>query len=313
MKKLSIFLASVFALLSFASCEDDKEPVYTPAASDSFELLQPALQNQYYELTPDGTFGIDCKSMPDYGGGHPVGPCIFGALVSLTPDLQEEVVDLLGNVVTPANYIAIKASDTGSRMIFSDSSLAEAICLLKGLTKNDAGYTFSDTEVVYFRATCRIDGIEGSDVVSKNYVSLNRVMPYFAIPSPGFIYLVGQPEGWAGPSEANADHYNDWKLFEKDDAIGSKVYYGTFDIGAGEQATFRFYTALTGWDNDSYGSQSDDNPIDYELDANGGFEGKVVKGKGSFRFSSWPGGMMAIKVDMSDMNNIRLQVSPAEE
>lgn len=312
MKKISIFLASVFALLCFASCEDDKEPVYTPASSDSFELLQPGLADQYYELTENGTFDIYCKSVPNFGNGHPVGPTIYGAQVSLTPEFVDAEVDEEGNVTTAANYKAIKAQNNSSKMIFNDSDLAEAICQLKGLTKDDVGYVFSQTETVYFRATCRVDGIEGSDVVSKNCVSLNKVMPYFAIPSPGFIYLVGQPEGWAGPTEGNATHYEDWKLFEKDDAIGSKVYYGTFQINQGE-ATFRFYTSLTNWDTDSYGSQVDDNPIDYELDANGGYTGALVKGKGSLQFSTWPGGLMDIKVDMSDMNNPTVTIAPAAE
>lgn len=309
MKKISLFLASVFALLCFASCEDDKEPVYTPASSDSFELLQPAFQDQYYELTENGTFEIDCKSMPDFAGGHPVGPVIYGAQVSLSPNFVDAVIDEEGNE-TPATYKTISASNSASKIIFKDSSLAEAICLLKGLTKDDDGYVFTATDTVYFRATCRVDGIDGSDVVSKNTVSLNQVMPYFAIPSPGYIFLVGQPEGWAGPTEANAAHYADWKMFEKDDAIGSKVYYGTFQVNQGD-AMFRFYTALTGWDNDSYGSQSDDNPIEYDLTDNT-YSGKIVKGKGSFSFPTWPGGLMLVKVDMSDVNNMRLEISPAE-
>lgn len=312
MKKISIFLASVFALLCFASCEDDKEPVYSPATSDSFELLQPGLQNQYYELTENGTFDIDCKSMPDFAGGHPVGPTIYGAQVSLTPDFVDEVVDENGTVVTPANYKVIPAVNNASKMTFKDSNLAEAICQLKGLTKDDAGYVFATTEQVYFRATCRVDGIEGSDVVSKNYVSLNKVMPYFAIPSPGFIFFVGQPEGWAGPTEANAAHYEAWKMFEKDDEIGSKVYYGTFQVNQGE-AMFRFYTALTGWDNDSYGSQADDNPIEFDLTDANAYAGKIVKGKGAFSFPTWPGGLMTVKVDMSDVNNMRLEIAPAAE
>lgn len=309
MKKISIFLASVFALLCFASCEDDKEPVYTPASSDSFELWQPALQNQYYELTENGTFDIDCKSMPDFGGA-PIGPAIYTALVSLDDTFEDAVVDDEGNVTKAATYIEIPATNSSSKMTFKDANLAEAICQLKGLTKDDVDYVFADTEKVYFKATCAIDGIEGSKVVSKNSVSLNRVMPYFAIPSPNFIFLVGEPEGWAGPTEANAEHYEAWKLFEKDDEIGSNIFYGTFEIASGK-AMFRFYTALTGWDNDSYGSQADDNPVEYEL-TDGTFSGKIVKGKGAFSFPGWPGGMMSIKVDMSDVNNMRLEISPAE-
>ncbi len=294
MKKLSIFFASVLAMFAVSSCEDEKEPVFHLANSDSFEVYQPALQNEYYELTPDGTFDIDCKSAPDYGA--PVGPTIYGALVSLNDKFETTE--------------AITAQNSASRMTFKSSDLAEAICKLNGLTKADDGYVFTETCVVYIKATCRIDGIENSEVTSKNYVTLNKVMPYFAIPAPGYIYLVGAPEGWAGPTEGNADHYADWKLFEKDDAIGSKIYYGTFEVGAADQAMFRFYTALTGWDADSYGSQADDNPLEFSLeDAAAGI--KMVKGKGAYSFPAWAGGMMDIKVDMSDANNMTVTVTPA--
>ena len=300
MKKLSIFFASVLAMLAVSSCEDEKTPVFHQASSDSFEVYEPALQNEYYELTPDGTFDIDCKSAPDYGA--PVGPTIYGAIVSLNDKFEETQ--------------AITAQNNASRMTFKTSDLAEAICKLKGLTKDNDGYVFTETCQVFIKATCRIDGfpVEGdvdqSYVVSKNYVTLNKVMPYFAIPAPGYIYLVGAPEGWAGPTEGNADHYNDWKLFEKDDAIGSKIYYGTFEIGAGDGAMFRFYTALTGWDADSYGSQVDDNPVAFTLDeAAAGL--RMVKGKGAYSFPDWTGGQMSIKVDMSDANNMTVTATPA--
>jgi hypothetical protein len=61
---------------------------------------------------------------------------------------------------------------------------------------------------------------------------------------------------------------------------------------------FRFYTALTGWDTDSWGSQADDNPIEFEF-TNGEFNYTLVKGKGSFSFPSWGGGKMAFNVDMN--------------
>lgn len=296
MKKLSIFFLSALALLGFASCEDDKEPVYSPASSDSFELLTPALQDQYIELTSNGTFELTAKGMPDFAQGHPVGPVEYTGIVSLKPDFKETKT--------------IAATNAATRLIFSDANLAEAICQLKGLTKNDAGYVFTDTEKVYFKVSCKVTGIEGSDVISKNYVTLNKVMPYFAIPSPAFIYLAGAPEGWVGPSAAAADHYAEWRLFEKDDEIGSKVFYGTFQIDAGS-AMFRFYTALTGWDPDSYGSQADDNSVDFtEADLGTGL--KMVKGKGSYNFPDWEGGKMLIKVDMSDPNNMTVTCSKAE-
>ena len=74
---------------------------------------------------------------------------------------------------------------------------------------------------------------------------------------------------------------------------------------------FRFYTALTGWDTDSYGSQEGDNPLEFpETDL--GKPLKMVKGKGSYQFPDWTGGNMAIKVDMSDPNNMTVTCTAAE-
>lgn len=294
MKKISLFLVALAAVLSLASCEDEKKPKFHEASSDSFEVYEPAFQNQYYELTSTGTFEIVCKSAPDYGA--PMGPTVYGAQVSLDPSFS--------------TYEEIKAENSASRVMLRDEDLAIAICKLKGLTKDDAGYVFTSTLPVYLKATCSIEAIANSKVVSKNYCTLNKVMPYFAIPSPNFIYLVGAPEGWKGPSAAEADHYSAWRLFEKDDEIGSNIYYGTFQINAGD-AMFRFYTALTGWDNDSYGSQADDNPVEEVLDSNFSGTYELVKGKGSFSFPDWPGGLMTIRVDMNAPMSV--SVSPAAQ
>lgn len=109
-----------------------------------------------------------------------------------------------------------------------------------------------------------------------------------------FIYLVGAPEGWAGPSADNAAHYEDWKLYDLED---NGVYTGTFDIAAG-QAQFRFYSALNGWEDAtvSIGSQEGDSPIDIAL-TDGVYTGASVAGKGSWNIPDWAGGKMAISVD----------------
>lgn len=293
MKKISLFLVALATVLGLSSCEDEKKPKFHQASSDSFEVYEPAFANQYYELTENGTFEIVCKSAPDYGA--PIGPTQYGAQVSLDPSFS--------------NPIEIPAENTASKIIFKDSELAQAICKLKGLTKDDMGYEFTSTVEVYVKPTCEVPAVADSKVVAKNYCTLKNVMPYFAIPSPAFIYLVGAPEGWAGPSAGNVDHYADWRLFEKDDEIGSNVYYGTFEVGAGDGAMFRFYTSMTNWDTDSYGAQKDDNPVTCDLDAANSFTGAVVAGKGSFSFPTWPGGKMDIRVDL---NNMTINVSPAQ-
>ena len=107
-----------------------------------------------------------------------------------------------------------------------------------------------------------------------------------------YIYLVGQPEGWSGPTEANAEHYADWRLF---DWKGDGVYSNTFDIPAGK-AMFRFYTALGSWDENSLGAQEEDSPVDGEFTDNV-FGGSYVSGKGSWNFPNWAGGNMTLTVD----------------
>lgn len=110
----------------------------------------------------------------------------------------------------------------------------------------------------------------------------------------GYIYLVGAPEGWTGPTEDNAAHYDDWKLYSYP-STGEGIYTGEFDIAEGK-FMFRFYTALTGWDADSYGSQEADSPIDIAL-IDGMYEGDATKGKGSWNIPDWNGGKVKIVVD----------------
>lgn len=265
------------AVFGFTSCEQDTEPVYH--APTTFELNTPALQDQYIELTPDGTFDLVAKAQPDYGYSAVTE---YGCIVSLTPDFAET---------------REFTSGVQSRMTFKSADLAVAICELKGI-ESEEDYVDEDPIPVYFKGTAQINGIEGSRIVSSNYVVLNHVKYYFAVPVPGYIYLVGNPEGWAGPNEGNAEHYAPWRLWEADNAIGSQIYTGQFTMPAAPM--FRFYTALTGWDADSYGAQVDDNPIDFELQ-DGVFESPMVKGKGSFSFPSFAGGVMTIVVNMKEM------------
>lgn len=291
MKKISIFLACVAAVLGFTSCEQDRDPVYK--APTTFVLNTPALQTQYLNLTEGNTFELTA-SQPDYG---------YAAIADYSAE-----VSLNENFSTFEPLATTGASLHSACMVFNDADLAVALCKLHGF---DSEETYQDVpaERVYFRAVCKLNGVEGSEIKS-NVVYLDKVKFYFAVPQPNFIYLVGQPEGWAGPTESNAAHYADWRLFEKQDEIGSGIYYGTFEVGA-DQTTFRFYTALTGWDADSYGSQVEDNAIEFPFVGNSA-SAPLVKGKGSFNWTGWPGGKMAIKVDMSVPNNFAVTVSKAD-
>ncbi len=274
-----MLIAGLVAVMTMNSCVEDTEPQYqTPT---KFDLNTPGLAEQYYELTEDGTLDLTW-SQPDYG---------YAAAAS-----YKVQVSLEDNFVDSAKYVELGTEYKVCAAQVKESEIAEAICVLRGITSEEE-YTDEPARNVYFKVRAYIRGIEGSDIVS-NSVCLKQVKEYCAIQSPGYIYLVGAHEGWVGPTEGNASHYADWRLFESSTAIGSKIYSGVFNIPAGS-AMFRFYTALTGWDADSYGAQVDDNPINYEL-TDGKFNGSIVKGKGSFNFPNWGGGTMKITVNLNN-------------
>lgn len=292
MKTSKIFTAcaSLALALGYASCDTDHSPKFeVPDPSTVvFTINTPPLQDQYYNLTEGHTFELTC-SQPNWGYAA---IATYSAEVAITPDFATfEEIPSIGSGHT-------------ARMRFNDAQLAEALCKLYGFDSED-NYKDLPAAPVYFRAVAEIDNLPESRVVSNNVVSLNKVKFYLAIPQPGCIYLVGAPQGWKKPSPDNKDACDKWRLFESQTAIGSKVYSAVFDIPAG-QATFRFYTALTGWDADSYGIQEADEAKDVEF-TNGEYQGDLVKGKGSYSFPGWPGGKMTLVVDMSTKDAYTVQ------
>lgn len=272
-------LAGAGMMLSACHETQDDAPVYKDPTS--FELNMPPMASNYYELTPTGTLELTC-SQPDYG---------FGALVSYSVEmaLDEEFTEsrMLAPEYPTRAVLSLKGED-----------IAASVCEILGIT----GETYDETNNVvalYFRAIAQLPQVESSRIVS-NTIKLPLVQYYLAVKEPAFIYVVGDFAGWKEPNAGNFDYYRNYRLYEPVTAIGSKVFSGVFNVEAGK-AMFRFYTALTGWDADSYGSQPDDNPIDYEL-TDGIFEGTVVKGKGSFNFPDWKGGEMTITVNMAGDN-----------
>lgn len=285
MKKISVLFFALVALLATSSCKQNTEPRYQEATK--FELNTPAMAQQYYQLTPDGVIDLNW-SQPDWG---------FAAVASYTVQMA-----LNPDFTTPAvegaePFFTIDQTFTGCSAAVSMEKVAIGLCSLKNIKKEEQ-YVDEPAGKVYFRVVGEIPQVAGSTITS-NVICLDQVKGYCAVQSPGKIYLVGAPEGWKGPDASAADHYADWALYEADDAIGSKIYHGVFEVPAGN-AMFRFYTALTGWDADSYGSQADDNPIDYAF-TEGEFIGNIVKGKGSYNFPDWAGGKMDITVDMNTM------------
>ena len=276
MKKLSILFACLVAVLGFSSCEDTDPQYQNPT---KFVLNTPALANQLYELSADGTIDLSW-SQPDYGYA-----ATAAYYVQVSLDGTDSTFVECGTKYVKC-YAQVKASE-----------VAEAICKLRGIESED-DYTDEPARKVYFRVRALIDGIEGSEILS-NVIALNQVKEYCAIQSPGYIYLIGNVGGWTGPDGANADALAKWRLFESETAIGSKIYSGVFDMPAGE-LIFRFYTELTGWDGGaSVGMQVDDNPVAIQL-VDGMYNGTLVApGKGSVQILDWAGGSMKITVNLS--------------
>lgn len=282
-------------VFGLCSCEDDKEPVLQKPTE--FVLNTPATANLYYNLTPSGTLNLTF-SQPNYGPGiiaH------YYVQVALEQNFQ--------------NFVQLSEEYATCSVNVPESSIAEAICKLRGVTSED-NYTDEPARAVYFRVLSQVSDYISTKAdkaeydITSNVVTLSQVKGYFALKLPGKIYLVGSCSGWNEPSKGNADKYVGWTLEEAADAIDSKIYTGVFDIPAG-QFIFRFYTALSGWDaGDSVGSQADDNPVEIDWIDGVGYNGSVVKGKGSFQYSTWAGGKVKIVVNLKAMT---VEMTPVTE
>ncbi|MDE6006316.1 MAG: hypothetical protein K2G67_02050 [Muribaculaceae bacterium] len=110
------------------------------------------------------------------------------------------------------------------------------------------------------------------------------------------LYLVGNVSSWNSPSQSNADFYQNYKLQSDGDFLGSPILKGSFDVSSlGDAPMFRFYSALEGWEQNSYGSQYQDMPVDFSLSAMQTGQ-KLTEGKGSFNITDWTGNILYITV-----------------
>lgn len=150
--------------------------------------------------------------------------------------------------------------------------------------------------------------------MKSNWIELKNVKGYFAVPEPGYIWLVGTPSEW---KMEETETLKNWRLYESDKAIGSKIYSGVFDIPAA--ALFRFYTELDGnWDTASIGpcnnhggnTVESDGALNVECEfTDGVFTDGIKATKDNFNFVNWPGGEMTIVVDMSNEDSSKWTVT----
>ncbi|MDE6277968.1 MAG: SusE domain-containing protein [Muribaculaceae bacterium] len=286
MKKIAYIFAIGTALLATTSCKQNTEPKFERAVS--MELNTPPLANQLYTLTPDGTIDLTW-SQPDWG---------FAAAATYQVEASFEEDFHYYENGTPSFYFTMPTEYHSCAASVKMSDLAVAICTLRGIT-DPSEYTEEPARKVYLRVHGYINGILESSVYS-NVIALEQVKEYCAVRVPGSLYIIGNYLGdWIAPDPGNADKLADWRLREPEDGIDSKVYTGSVNYGPG--AMFRFYSALTGWDADSWGAQKDDNPVEFTF-TDGEFNGKIDGPgfKGSYSFPDWAGGTMNMTVNLND-------------
>lgn len=281
--RLSILFSALAVAFGFTACSDDDTPRYhEPDENTTIILNTPPFAQQLYLLDPLGTMEFSVKEQPDYGFAASV---YYGLEMSLD---KQEVYALTPSVLT------------SSKMEIKQADFATGLCSLNGV-ENEEDWNNNpaaqEVQKVYVRATAQLPTVESS-LVKSDWVELAQVQGYFAIPQPGFIYMIGSPEGWSEPSAANAEKLADWRLFET--TIGSQIYSGVFDVPAAPM--FRFYTELNGWDDASvsFGLKADDGDnTDIEL-TDGQWQGTLVVGKGNINIPDYAGGTMTIVVNMKD-------------
>lgn len=268
--KLYMALAGASALFGAVACSEVTEPVFQEPTGADFTILTPPLQSQYFGLTEEGTFDLTLSGQPDYG-------------VSVVTNYFAEVA--LDENFTETRILTPTGTGTLSRMNLKDHALAIAINELHGVLEKDQ-YKDLGEEKIFFRGIAEVNGVEGSRITTKNFVTLDRVQNYFANAKPGEIYCIGNYAGdWIGPMEENLADLEPYTL--KEEEIGSKIYYGTITFTK-DAPIFRFYTALGSWDENSLGAaggEDADKPVEFPEFLAGTQNFNMAKTKDSFSFT----------------------------
>lgn len=293
MKKIALFIATIAAMAGLSACSQDDSPVLNEPTE--FKLNTPPFAQQLYELSADGELQLTC-SQPDYGVGVQT---TYGVDIALDENF------------TSSKSIAT-ADPYSATITLSEESIAVAICELLGVVDEDswAPYAADHVRPLYVRATAQAGTVEYSKITS-NVVTLPNVSFYYALKTPGFIYLTGYPSFYE-PIADNKDALV--RLYESEDAIGSKVYSAIIkDLPAGA-ISFRFYTELSGWgSNNCLGAgEADMNDVDITGSfVNGVYSGGITVNGQSNWAMTWAGGDMTITVDLN-ANTITIEAGAVE-
>lgn len=279
---LSSMLFAAFGML-FTSCDSDRDdnPTLGPNhTANTFVVNTSAVADQYIQLSPDNTVNLTW-TQPNYGVNTVVNYSVEVGMNGTWEPLE-------------TNYISCNVQLSGEE-------LAKAICKIDGF-KTEDDYVPMGFRQVDFRVTAKIlttasDIVPGTTITS-NVVSFNHMAAYCNIPTKGTLWVIGSCCGWPEPSAGNKETLVDGNWFIMETEIGSKIYKGTVTMPEGD-LTFRFYGKLTGWDGgDSYGFQKDDTATEFAF-TDGVFKNTIMKGKGSYAFPGFPGGVLELTVDLN--------------
>lgn len=288
MKKI-IFLmaAATVAGGMMTSCKEDTQPRLDRPTE--FVLNTPPTANEILVLSKEGTEGSTVEftvSQPNYGLGTPTH---YEVQTSYTQDFKE--------------MYAIPTVGTQAKISVSAEDFSVAMNYLSGIREMEDESKFTDEpRKVFVRVRAFIPNCDYSEITS-NVISI-WAKPFFAVRVPAKIYLIGTFET---PGEWNIDNCTSI-LDETENGIGSNIYSGVFDVPAGA-ASFRFYSALGDWENNSIGSGADGDNVD--IKPFGTAEGQTAEadlvvgaaekeGKGNFSLPEWAGGKLKITVDLNN-------------
>lgn len=310
MKKISIF-ASLLLLLGIGvtSCKEDTQPRLEtptefvlntpPGASEMYIFRADDKNNSLNSISftvsqPD--YGLGC--VPDYQVQVAKSESDFTAWDNAVSENGEEDADspYIGQDGLPL-VSTLETIFTSAQLDVTGDVFCDGVNAIYGL--NDENYAGESVDVAV-RVHAWIPNASYSSIFS-NVLNL-KVSSYIPISAPGVLYLIGQPSGW---------DINSTAMVATETEIGSKIYYGVFDIPEG-QFQFRFYSALGDWEHNSIGAQNEDNPVDIVF-TDAKYTGAVfygdedAAGKGSWQVADWPGGKVAVTIDLNT-NKISMEM-----
>ena len=289
-KYLSSVLFAAFAML-FAACNsdrDDNPKLGLNHTATDFVVNTSAVADQYIQLSPANNVNLTW-SQPNYGVNTVVN---YKVQVGLVEN---------GSVNWSDEYL--ETSYTSCNVQLSGEEIAKAICKLDGF-KTEDDYVDMGFREIAMRVAANIQTttsqlVEGTEIMS-NIVSFKHMAAYCNIPTKAKLFIIGSCCNWPEPVASQKQKLIDDGWFVEETEIGSNKYHGVVEMPAGE-LTFRFYSKLTGWGSDdnpegSIGQQAKDEAKEFTLP----HSGTCMPGKGSWKFTGFPGGKLEITVDLGN-------------